>query len=79
VLHDISNPDRDGNYTVSWSTAARATGFTLEEDDHSAFSSPATQYTGAGTSWAASGKETGTYYYHVRASNSWGNSGCERE
>jgi hypothetical protein len=75
VLYDINNPDGDGNYTVSWSTAARATSYTLEEDDHSAFSSPTAQYSGSGTSWTASGKEIGTYYYRVRASNSWGNSG----
>jgi hypothetical protein len=75
VLYDISNLDGDGNYTVSWSTAARATSYTLEEDDHSAFSSPTTQYSGSGTSWTASDKEAGTYYYRVRASNSWGNSG----
>lgn len=75
VLHDISNPDGDGNYTVSWNPAARATSYTLEEDDNPAFSSPTTQYTGSGTSWTVSDKEIGTYYYRVRASNSWGNSG----
>ena len=75
VLHSTSNPDGDGNYTVSWSTAARATSYTLEEDDDSTFPSPATRYSGSGTSWAASGKGTGTYYYRVRASNSWGDSG----
>lgn len=75
VLPSISNPDGDGNYTVSWNPAARATSYTLEEDDHSAFTSPTMQYSDSGTSWAASGKEIGTYYYRVRASNSWGNSG----
>jgi C1A family cysteine protease len=75
VLHGISNPDGDGNYTVSWSPAARATSYTLEEDDNPAFSSPTTRYTGSGTSWTASSKPLGTYYYRVRASNSWGNSG----
>jgi C1A family cysteine protease len=75
VLHDISNPDGDGNYTVSWSPAARATSYALEEDDNPAFSSPTTRYTGSGTSWTASEKEIGTYYYRVMASNSWGNSG----
>jgi hypothetical protein len=46
----------------------------LQEDDNASFSSPTERYSGAGTSWNASGKDTGTYYYRVRASNSWGNS-----
>ena len=75
VLHGISNPDGDGDYTVSWSPAARATSYILEEDDNPAFSSPMTQYSGSESSWTASGKETGTYYYRVGARNSWGNSG----
>ncbi len=75
MLYHIINPDEDGNYIVCWSTAARATSYTLEEDDNSAFSSPTTRYSGSETCWTASDKETGTYYYRVRASNSWGNSG----
>jgi hypothetical protein len=75
MLYHIINPDGDGNYMVCWSTAARATSYTLEEDDNSAFSSPTTRYSGSGTCWTASDKEIGTYYYRVRASNSWGNSG----
>ena len=75
MLYHIINPDGDGNYMVCWSTAARATRYTLEEDENPAFSSPTTRYTGSGTSWTASDKEMGMYYYRVRASNSWGNSG----
>ena len=75
VLNPISNPDGDGNYTVSWNPAYLADTYALQEDDNAAFSSPTTQYTGSGTSWDASGKATGTYYYRVKASNSWGDSG----
>ena len=43
-----------------------------------AFSSPETRYSGAGTSWNATGKAIGTYNYRVQASNSWGSSGWSR-
>ncbi len=75
VLNPISNPDSDGNYTVSWNAAYLATTYTLQEDDNLGFSSPAAQYTGAGTAWLASGKPGGAYYYRVKATNSWGDSG----
>jgi C1A family cysteine protease len=75
MLYHIINPDGDGNYMVCWSTAARATSYTLEEDDNSAFPSPTIRYSGSETCWTASGKPRGTYYYRVMGSNSWGNSG----
>ena len=75
VLNAINNADGDGNYTVSWSASASATGYLLQEDDNAAFSSPVTRYAGSGTSWNATGKAAGTYYYRVQASNTWGTSG----
>jgi subtilisin family serine protease len=75
VLNAISNADGDGNYTVGWSAVAGATSYTLEEDDNAGFASPATQYAGAGTSWNATGKAAGTYYYRVKASTTAGSSG----
>jgi hypothetical protein len=75
VLNAISNADGDGYYTVSWSTAYLANTYVLEEDDNAAFSSPTQRYSGYGTSWSASGKTPGTYYYRVKARNSWGDSG----
>jgi C1A family cysteine protease len=75
VLNPISNPDGDGNYHVSWSSAYLADTYTLQEDDNAAFSSPTTRYTGSGTSWNATGKSPGTYYYQVKAGNAWGDSG----
>jgi hypothetical protein len=74
VLNDISNPDGDGDYTVSWSAVERATSYTLHEDDNPGFSSPTTRYTGPGTTKAITGKSIGTYYYRVKASNSMGSS-----
>jgi len=72
VLNDISNPDGDGNYTVSWSAVSGATSYTMEEDDNAAFSSPTTVYSGSGTSESITGKDLGTYYYRVKASNEFG-------
>lgn len=76
VLNAISNSDGDGNYSVTWNAAYLADTYTLQEDDNAAFSSPVTVYDhGDGTSWTASGKASGTYYYRVKATNSWGDSG----
>jgi len=75
VLNAISDPEGDGNYTVSWSAAARAQTYVLEEDDNASFSSPTTAYSGSSTSASITGRATGTYYYRVKASNSWGDSG----
>ena len=75
VLNAIENSDGDGNYTLSWNASTNATSYTLQEDDNAAFSSPETRYSGPGTSWNATGKAAGTYYYRVQASNTWGASG----
>ena len=71
VLNPISNDDGDGDYTVTWNAALLAETYTLEESSNAAFSSPTTRYTGSGTSWSASDKSAGTYYYRVRASRLW--------
>ncbi|MBN2258832.1 MAG: hypothetical protein JW704_13630 [Anaerolineaceae bacterium] len=75
VLNAISNADGDGNYNVSWGSVAGAATYTLQEDDNAGFSSPTTAYSGSGTSRAISGKDVGTYYYRVNASNASATSG----
>ena len=75
VLSAIVNPGSQPDYTLSWSSALRASSYVLEEDDNLAFSSPAVKYNGSALSWLALGKSAGTYYYRVKAVNSWGNSG----
>jgi hypothetical protein len=74
VLGDISNPDGDGDYTVSWSAVERATSYTLEEDDNAGFSSPVVAYSGPNTSTPITGRDIGAYYYRIKASNGMGSS-----
>jgi uncharacterized repeat protein (TIGR01451 family) len=75
VLNPISNPGGDGNYTVDWNAAALADKYILQEDDNAKFKSPTKRYEGTSTSWSATNKSAGTYYYRVKASNSYGDSG----
>lgn len=79
TLSPISNPENDGAYTVSWSAVNGATGYLLQEDDASDFSSPVTRYSGAATQTNVSGQAVGTWYYRVRATaggtqSDWSNS-----
>ena len=74
VLNPINNPDGGGSYTVSWQPSARATAYTLQEDDNIFFSSPTVRYTGPSTSWQASNMRPGFHYYRVRASGVSGDS-----
>jgi len=74
VLNPIGEPDEDGNYTVDWEEAYLAEIYTLQEDDNANFTTPETRYIGTSTYWDAVEKDPGTYYYRVRATNSWGNS-----
>ncbi len=76
TLNAISNPSGSVGYTVSWNAAYLADTYTLQEATDAAFSSPVVVYgPGSGLSWSATGKAAGTYYYRVKASNSYGDSG----
>jgi len=72
ALYDIQNLDGDGNYTVSWSTAALADYYQLQEDDSSTFASPVARYSGGSTSFAVADQPLGTWYYRVRGCNALG-------
>ena len=75
VLNAINNPSGNYEYTVSWGAADKADEYTLQEDDNASFSSPTTVYQGGLTSTNISGQDLGTYYYRVKASNEFGESG----
>jgi len=64
-----------GNYPITWSSVQGATGYDLQEDTVNTFTNPTQVYSGANTSFGVTGKTTGTFYYRVRATNTWGNSG----
>ena len=77
TLYSIGNSDRDGNYTVSWSSVSNATGYTLQEKKDSG----SWQQVGtvSNTQYPISGKSAGIYCYRVRASNSCGDSSWSGE
>lgn len=75
VLNPINNPNGNSGYTVSWNTAYLASTYLLQEATNANFTGAVTRYNSTETSWMASGKVAGTYYYRVKATNSWGDSG----
>jgi hypothetical protein len=62
-----------GNYQVSWGASSGAVSYDLEESTSPTFGSTINIYTGANLSFNVAGKQNGTYYYRVRAKNSWAN------
>ena len=74
TLWPIDNTDGDGNYLVGWSDVISATGYTLEEDDNTWFSSPTVIYQGGQTEFNVSGQDPGEWYYRVKASSVQGDS-----
>jgi hypothetical protein len=64
-----------GHYIVSWTSAPRATSYTLEEATSDDFADAQALYQGQATALIISGKPPGTYFYRVEATNSWGSSG----
>jgi hypothetical protein len=75
TLYPINNPGGNGNYTVTWSSAARATSYTLQESTSNSFAGATTVFQGAATSWTANNLTPGTRYYRVLAVGPTGQSG----
>ncbi len=75
-LNTISNACDDVDYSVTWNAAANATGYTLVESFNNPSIGNAVQvYNGSATSWTATGKAAGTYYYWLKATSSSSASG----
>ncbi len=71
VLFDPGESVQDGDYTISWLTAARATGYVLEEVDNISFEAPIELYNGTDTDFVINEKPEGTYYYRVKSYNNF--------
>lgn len=73
-LNAINNPGNEDEYQISWSASVAATGYTLEEDNNSSFTSPTVRYMGDALQYNVTGQRGGTWHYRVRAYNAGGNS-----
>ncbi|MBI5568246.1 MAG: hypothetical protein HY870_25355 [Chloroflexi bacterium] len=73
VLNPINTIGSNGYY-VTWVPASRAVTYTLQESTDAAFSSPIVRYTGTHGPWTTFNRPIGTYFYRVKATNSWGDS-----
>ncbi len=74
VLDPITNPGGGDAYMVSWSTPVGAVAYRLEEDDNSAFTSPAVRYEGSAPQYGVTGQPEGSWYYRALAYNMAGDS-----
>lgn len=72
VLDDITDPDWDGQYIISWSEVANADSYILEEDVTYSFSNPVEVYNGSETSTIITGRTAGTYFYRIKTVNTLG-------
>lgn len=77
TLNDITDPENDGTYTVSWSysypiTYPQPVSYTLQEATDSGFTSGLVEYAVSGTSKQISKTGGGTFYYRVRGNNAYG-------
>ena len=76
VLNQIDNTDQDNLYTITWLGEALADTYILEEATNSSFSNVTVVYQGSALSWTtpAQGKTPASYFYRLKARNSWGDS-----
>jgi len=72
TLLSINNDAGLPSFTVSWTTVADATGYTLEEDDNASFSTPTVRYSGVNLQFLVTAPAGGIWHYRVRAFNSAG-------
>jgi len=73
ILTDPGDYVPDGEYSLTWSTAIDAIGYTLQEDDTTMFDSPSILFMGPNLNFNIMERQNGTYYYRVNAYNDYGN------
>ena len=61
----------DGNYTITWKSAQRTTGYVLEEDTSDTFTTSTELYNGSGLTFQFINKPNGTYYYRLKGYNEY--------
>lgn len=74
ILDPVTAPEGNSNYSVMWHATQDATSYVLEQTRDSAFDNSVQVYTGPGTSVSIPSQGVATYYYRVKARNSWGES-----
>jgi hypothetical protein len=75
ILNEVDNPSGDYKYTVTWTDIEKAANYVLEEDTDVLFMNPTTVYDGPDHSASVSVMDVGTYFYRVKATNAFGESG----
>ena len=74
-LEPIDNADLNSDYVIDWSDVTGATGYVLEEDESSDFSSASVRYSGPHSQVQVLQQDVGTWFYRVKAHNAGGDSG----
>lgn len=72
VITTISNTDGDGDYTVDWNDISIAVSYELQENHNDG--TFVTVYTGANSSYAVTGRTSGSWCYRVKSINATGSS-----
>jgi Tol biopolymer transport system component len=72
ILPISPNPSTDGSYNVSWNNVPNAANYVLQEADNQGLDGIGTVYSGNEPMRGFSGMVSGTYYYRVQATNTYG-------
>jgi len=76
TLNQIDNTGQNNLYTIIWSSGTFADTYILDEATDSSFANAIIVYQGTALSWTtpAQGKTPASYFYRLKARNSWGDS-----
>jgi len=76
TLNQIDNTDQNNLFTITWASVELGSTYVLEESTDPSFTNANIVYQGASLSWItpAQGKTPASYFYRLKAGNSWGDS-----